>query len=161
MQLQCLLKESSFQRKVFVSLSLKSPGELLQCRFLDSFPNTCTTVWNIHNLVFDFFFFFLWDRILLCSPSWPQTLSPPALVSQVLGLQALTTILSSQCFVCVCVCVCVRERERERKAFWRHVKVPVPKNFSLFEFRTFKDITAEMISQYSSWLPKLLLFKIF
>jgi hypothetical protein len=32
-----------------------------------------------------------WDRISLCSPDWPQAEEPPALASQVLGLQICVT----------------------------------------------------------------------
>jgi hypothetical protein len=35
-----------------------------------------------------------WDKVSLCSPSWPQTLNLPASASIMLGLQARTTMSS-------------------------------------------------------------------
>jgi hypothetical protein len=39
---------------------------------------------------------FFWDRISLCSPGWPQIIDPSASASQVLKLQAWTTIPDKQ-----------------------------------------------------------------
>jgi hypothetical protein len=35
---------------------------------------------------------YFYDEVLLCSSGWPQTHNPPALASQVLGLQAYATM---------------------------------------------------------------------
>jgi hypothetical protein len=36
---------------------------------------------------------FVRDRVLLCSPSWPQVCDPPASIAQVLGLQICASTL--------------------------------------------------------------------
>jgi hypothetical protein len=37
--------------------------------------------------------YFVFDSVLLCSPSWPQIYDPPASASWVLGLKGYTTML--------------------------------------------------------------------
>jgi hypothetical protein len=54
-----------------------------------------------HGLIFStllFVFVYFWDKILLCSLGWPPTSGPPVSASQVLELQACTTMPSCTTF---------------------------------------------------------------
>jgi hypothetical protein len=48
--------------------------------------------WNGPHASFIFVCFVFWDRVLLCIPSWPQTLHAPNSACQMLGSQLCTTV---------------------------------------------------------------------
>jgi hypothetical protein len=75
-------------------------------------PNLTGDIWHdfdFEELLVRFLFWFgfdfgFWDRDSLYSLDWLQTLDPPASASQVLGLQAYTTMPNlSVGFYCVCL----------------------------------------------------------
>jgi hypothetical protein len=57
----------------------------LICKYLGIFLTDISGNW-LYFYLFNYYYYF-WDRVLLCSPGWPQTHDPPASVSQVLGLE--------------------------------------------------------------------------